>query len=95
MRASLPRYSGNFEADPAPSHALPASTTTISRFFFARLPLVWQAFKAYGSYRLECALRASAILGFIGLPTLGFHLETAFREGVYDQGAALLYLFLH
>ena len=27
------------------------------------------------------------------MPTLGFHLETAFREGVYDQGAALLYLF--
>ena len=27
------------------------------------------------------------------MPTLGFHLETAFREGNYDQGAALLYLF--
>ncbi|MTT53825.1 ABC transporter permease [Alcanivorax sp. VBW004] len=81
------------ESDPAPAHSLPASTSAVSRFFFARLPLVWQAFKAYGSYRLECALRASAILGFIGLPTLGFHLETAFREGVYDQGAALLYLF--
>ena len=79
------------EADPAPEHSLPA-TGGISRFFYARLPLIWHDCKVYTSYRLECALRASAILGFIGLPTLGFHLETAFREGLYDQGAALLYL---
>lgn len=81
------------EANPAPAAALPQASSAISVFFYARLPLVWQAFKAYGGYRLECAIRASAILGFIGLPTLGFHLETAFREGHYDQGAALLYLF--
>lgn len=81
------------EADPAPAAALPSRSSSLSVFFYARLPLVWQAFKAYGGYRLECAIRASAILGFIGLPTLGFHLETAFREGHYDQGAALLYLF--
>ncbi|MZR64089.1 ABC transporter permease [Alcanivorax sp. DP30] len=81
------------EADPAPAAALPSRSSAISIFFYARLPLVWNAFKAYGGYRLECAIRASAILGFIGLPTLGFHLETAFREGHYDQGAALLYLF--
>lgn len=81
------------EADPAPAAALPSGSGALSILFYARLPLVWQAFKAYGGYRLECAIRASAILGFIGLPTLGFHLETAFREGHYDQGAALLYLF--
>ncbi|MGB1465559.1 MAG: PhnE/PtxC family ABC transporter permease [Alcanivorax nanhaiticus] len=81
------------EANPAPAAALPSRSKALSVFFYARLPLVWQAFKAYGGYRLECAIRASAILGFIGLPTLGFHLETAFREGHYDQGAALLYLF--
>ena len=81
------------EADPAPGRALPQHTSSLSLFFYARLPLVWRAFRAYGGYRLECAIRASAILGFIGLPTIGFHLETAFREGTYDQGAALLYLF--
>ena len=49
--------------------------------------------KQYVSYRFECALRSSAILGFIGLPTLGYHLETSFREGHYDEAAALLYCF--
>ncbi|WP_237738809.1 PhnE/PtxC family ABC transporter permease [Alcanivorax hongdengensis] len=81
------------EADPQPERALPAGSDSLSRFFFARLPLIWASCKAYASYRLECALRASAILGFIGLPTIGFHLESAFNEGYYDQGAALLYVF--
>tara|TARA_R110001606_G_scaffold83958_3_gene191281 strand:+ start:29961 stop:31457 length:1497 start_codon:yes stop_codon:yes gene_type:complete len=80
------------EADPAPERSLPAAAGATSRFFYARLPLIWHGCKTYTAYRLECALRASAILGFIGLPTVGFHLETAFREGLYDQGAALLYL---
>lgn len=37
------------EADPAPAGALPASGQRLSVFFYARLPLVWQAFKAYGA----------------------------------------------
>lgn len=81
------------EADPKPTEALPGGTNPVTTFFAARLPLVWSRFRAYGAYRLECALRAAAILGFIGLPTLGFHLETAFREGGYSEGAALLYVF--
>ena len=82
------------ESDPAPARSLPAGSPHLSRFFYARLPLIWHACKTYTSYRLECALRASAILGFIGLPTIGFHLETAFREGLYSEGAALLYILL-
>ncbi|MCZ6482652.1 MAG: ABC transporter permease, partial [Alphaproteobacteria bacterium] len=44
-------------------------------------------------YRLECGLRSSAILGFVGLPTLGFYLESAFRQGHYSDVSALLILF--
>lgn len=80
------------ETDPAPERSLPDGRQRLSRFFYARLPLIWHACKTYTAYRLECALRASAILGFIGLPTIGFHLETAFREGLYSDGAALLYI---
>jgi phosphonate transport system permease protein len=82
------------EADRAPARALPTGSDALSVFWFARLPLVWLHMKTYGAYRVECAVRASAILGFIGLPTLGFHLETAFRKGAYSEGAALLYLLL-
>ncbi len=51
--------------------------------------------RAYTGWRRGCAGGASGVVGFVGLPTLGFHLETAFREGHYGAGAALLYvLFL-
>jgi phosphonate transport system permease protein len=64
-----------------------------SAFFYARLPDLWQHFVTYTSYRLECGLRSSAVLGFVGLPTLGYYLSTAFYEGQYSEVWALLILF--
>lgn len=81
------------ESDVKPAQALTYGSNPIVTFFYARLPLVWKNFKFYAAYRLECGIRSSAILGFIGLPTLGFHLETAFRQGSYSAGMALLYIF--
>jgi len=81
------------EADPAPLRAVPAGAGRVSVFLFARLPDAWAHFKTYSMYRLECGLRSSAVLGFVGLPTLGFYLETAFRQGRYSEVSALLILF--
>ena len=81
------------EADQTPLKGLPLHTSRLSRFFYGVLPVIYADVKHYTSYRFECALRSSAILGFIGLPTLGFHLETAFREGLYSEAPALLYAF--
>jgi phosphonate transport system permease protein len=81
------------EADQKPLRGLPPHTAAIARFFYGVLPGVYADVANYTSYRFECALRSSAVLGFIGLPTLGFHLETAFREGLYAQAAVLLYAF--
>ncbi|MBT5560246.1 MAG: hypothetical protein HOJ88_10175 [Proteobacteria bacterium] len=50
-------------------------------------------FRSYTRYRFECGLRSSAILGFIGLPTLGFTLESAFSQGNYSEVWALLLIF--
>jgi phosphonate transport system permease protein len=81
------------EADLAPADALPKGTGTLSAFLYTTLPITYPHLKNYTAYRFECALRSSTILGFIGLPTLGYHLETAFREGLYSEAAALLYIF--
>ena len=81
------------EANPAPLKTIPVGTSRISAFIFVRLPDVWAHFRSYSMYRLECGIRSSAVLGFIGLPTLGFHLETAFKEGQYSEVAALLFIF--
>ena len=81
------------EADQRPLKGLPVDSHPLGRFFYGILPVIYQDVKNYTSYRFECALRSSAILGFIGLPTLGFYLETAFREGLYSEAAAILYCF--
>ncbi|PMR79975.1 ABC transporter permease [Halomonas urumqiensis] len=87
-------YAEILEQTPAaPRDALPPRCGRLSRFFYSELPLAFAQLVAYTRYRFECGLRASVLLGFIGLPTLGFHLETAFREGRYPEAGALLWLF--
>jgi phosphonate transport system permease protein len=81
------------EADLAAERVLPAGTSTVSAFAFARLPEVAERFKTYTLYRLECGLRSTLVLGFVGLPTVGFHLEGYFKQGKYAEAAALLGVF--
>ena len=81
------------EADTTSLKTISQSTSRISVFVFVRLPDAWIHFKTYSLYRLECGLRSSAVLGFVGLPTLGFHLETAFAEGKYSEAFAILIIF--
>jgi phosphonate transport system permease protein len=81
------------ESDHAPERTLNPRTTFLSRLFYTRILIAWPQLSAYGRYRLECAIRSSAILGFVGLPTLGFEMESYFKQGEYAQGAGLLYVF--
>ncbi|MGE0854075.1 MAG: PhnE/PtxC family ABC transporter permease [Hyphomicrobiaceae bacterium] len=81
------------EADLAAERVLPTGTSAISAFAFARLPEVAERFKTYTLYRLECGLRSTLVLGFVGLPTVGFHLEGLFKQGKYAEAAALLGVF--
>jgi len=81
------------EGDRSAFDVLSRQTGWVSAFFYARLPDLWQHFKTYTAYRMECGLRSSAVLGFVGLPTLGYSLSTAFMEGQYSQVWALLILF--
>ena len=62
--------------------------------FFTHVVTAWPSIKTYTGYRIECALRSSIVLGFIGLPTIGFYLESAFSSGNYAESAALLYLLI-
>ena len=79
------------ESDPLPRDSISPS---LARFVYTTLPLAWPHMRSYARYRLECGLRSSAILGFIGLPTLGFHLHTFFNEGLYSLSAFILYGFI-
>ena len=77
-----------------PGSTVPVSVGLLKRYAYTLIPQSWPALLSYTRYRFECALRSSAILGFIGLPTLGFHLETAFKQGQYHEAGALMWAFL-
>ncbi len=81
------------EADPEPRNLLPTGVSALSAFVYARIPDCWEQLRTYTSYRLECGFRSSAILGFVGLPTLGFYLESSFSQGHYSEAGAVLVLF--
>jgi ABC-type phosphate/phosphonate transport system permease subunit len=66
----------------------------LSALTFGLLPAAAPDMAAYVFYRFECAIRASAVLGFFGFPTLGFHLQLAFGTGDYASGWAFLYTLL-
>ncbi len=59
-----------------------------------RLPIAWPDMAAYGFYRFECALRSSAVLGFFGFQTMGYHLELSYSSLHYREVWTLLYALL-
>lgn len=81
------------EADLSALRVLPTGTSAISAFTYAKLAELAASFRTYTLYRLECGLRSTLVLGFIGLPTMGFYLESAFRQGRYGEAGALMLVF--
>ena len=76
-----------------PKPWMPEASGRIERFWFGDWPRLKTHWWHYTLYRLECGLRSSTLLGFIGLPTLGFYLESAFMQGHYPEVAGLLLVF--
>lgn len=81
------------EADLAAERVLPQGASIVSTFAYVRIPELAPQFWTYTLYRLECGMRSTLVLGFIGLPTIGFHLDSFFKQGHYPQAAALLFAF--
>lgn len=75
-----------------PQQVFCASSSRLSAWLYGPLAQSWPVIIAYTRYRFECALRSTTVLGFIGLPTLGYYLETAFSQGDYQQAGGLLLL---
>ena len=65
----------------------------ISYFLFTLVPDAFPHLVAYTLYRFECALRSTAILGFVGITTLGYYLSSYFMQGYYGDVWLILILF--
>lgn len=80
------------EAPRGPAMALRSTgASPLQVFAFGLLPRALPDIGAYTLYRFECALRSSAILGFFGWPTLGYHLKLEW--GNYDFAEVWTFLY--
>lgn len=64
-----------------------------SYFIFTKIPDAFPHLLSYTLYRFECALRSTAILGFVGITTLGYYLSSSFMQGYYNEVWLMLILF--
>jgi phosphonate transport system permease protein len=66
---------------------------SVSYFLYTKIPDALPHLISYTFYRFECALRSTAILGFVGITTLGYYLSSSFIQGKYAEVWLLLILF--
>lgn len=67
-----------------------AGASRIGIVAYAMLPAALPAFISYTLYRWECAIRASAILGFVGAGGLGQQIELSLRMFNFQEVLTLL-----
>lgn len=85
-------YSEILEAvNPQPIEALQATgASKLQILVYGILPQTTNEFLSYSLYRWECAVRASAILGFVGAGGIGQQLELSMRMFQFNEVITLL-----
>lgn len=63
-------------------------------FLGAILPAALPDMITYSLYRFECALRSSAVLGFIGIETVGLSILRSFESTYYGEVWTALYILI-
>lgn len=62
----------------------------VNRYFYEVLPRIYRPLLALLFYRWEVILRETAILGILGIATLGFYVDSAFAELRFDRALFLI-----
>lgn len=69
---------------------LDAPRGRINRYFYEILPRVYGQFLAFLFYRWEVMMRESALLGLLGIYTLGFYIDSAISDDQLDKAVMLI-----
>ena len=62
----------------------------VNLYFFEILPNIYGQFLAFLFYRWEVIIRETAILGILGITTLGFYIDDSFADLRYDRAMVLI-----
>lgn len=83
------------EAPRGPAHALRSvGARGVHTFTFGLVPTALPDMIAYTFYRFECAIRSSAIIGFFGTETIGYHIDQSFQSSHYGEVWTYLYVLI-
>jgi phosphonate transport system permease protein len=66
------------------------AVTGLNRYFYELIPRLYGQFLAFLFYRWEIILRESAILGILGIATLGFYIDSSIQELRLDKAMILI-----
>jgi phosphonate transport system permease protein len=66
----------------------------LQAFFFGLLPQNAAELTSYTVYRWECAIRSSAVLGFVGAGGLGQHMDTSMKMFAASEVSTMLLVFV-
>ncbi len=81
------------EYDTFDLRTVPKRSSKVVLFFYTKLPNALPHLVSYTLYRFECAMKSSAILGFVGITTLGYYLSSSFNQGYYSEVWLMLIMF--
>lgn len=71
-----------------------SGASSLQSFLLARLPQALPDLLTYTMYRLECAIRSSAVLGFIGIETIGLAIKQSYDNKYYAEVWTELYALI-
>ena len=71
-----------------------AGASNAQVYAFGLIPSALPDLIAYAFYRMECAIRSAAILGFFGYPTLGLYIRQSFSSTNYGEVWTYLYALI-
>ena len=78
-----------------PLRALRSSgASELGVLIYGRLPMALPDMLTYSFYRLECAIRAAAIMGFVGIGGLGMQIQLSLGDLLYGQVWTLLFFLI-
>lgn len=70
----------------------PDAPTGFNRYSYELVPRVYRGFLAFLFYRWEIIMRETAILGILGIYTLGFYVDSAIQNIQFDRALVLILL---
>lgn len=71
-----------------------SGASNMQALFYVYFPLAFKEMLSYTLYRLECAVRSSSVLSFVGLGGLGFQIQLALQDMNFNRVWIYIYFLI-